>query len=87
MRASETAYRNHKDLYALTAFEQADAEIQYARLDVEIARLEASQPAAATEQGGSNFIEALNANAADFFPQHTETGKEGKDEHVNKDDG
>jgi hypothetical protein len=62
-------------------------KIQYAKLDIELLRLEALQPLSADEQGGSNLIEALNANAADFFPEYIETNeKESKDEPVDKDD-
>jgi len=69
MKMGDTLYRDHRDMFSLTAQEQAELELQHERLNLEIARLEAAQPTPATEQGGSNFIEALNANAADFFPK------------------
>ena len=84
-RIGETTYRHQKDMFALTAQEQLQADIQNNRIDLEYLRLEASQSAPAAEQGGgSNFIEALNANAADFFPQENDAGRREEDDDENK---
>jgi hypothetical protein len=73
----------HAAMFALSKREQALLEAQYARVDLEYLRLEAAQPAPATEQGGSNFIEALNETAADIWSEaETPDGKEGNNEHV-----
>ncbi len=68
MRAGDTLYRDHRDMFALTAFEQSRDDIDNARIDLEYDKMKASQLPATTEESGSNFMEALNANAADFFP-------------------
>jgi hypothetical protein len=60
---------SHADMFALSKRDQAEIDLQHGRLNLEIARLESAQSGPVTEQGGSNIIEALNANAADFFPK------------------
>ena len=56
----------HAEMFALSKYDQAELALQHGRLDLEFARLKATQPPPATEDRGSNLIEALNANAAAF---------------------
>ena len=78
---------SHADMFALSKYDQAELALQHGRLELKFARLEAAQAPPSAEGGGSNFIEALNANVAGFFPEYTITDeKEGKDEPVDKDD-
>ena len=64
MKAESDLYRDHRDMFALTAHEQAQADIQNARIDVELLRLEAAQAVPSDGQGGSNFIAALEKAAS-----------------------
>lgn len=67
-RLARELQRDHREMFALTAAEQARDDNDNARIDLEYDKLIAAQPAPIEEESGSNFIEALNANVADFFP-------------------
>jgi hypothetical protein len=65
----------HTTMFGLSKHEQSQLELQYARLDVELVRLEAAQPPPASEQGGSNLIEALNIKALEVWGEADQTDR------------
>lgn len=89
MRMFRDLYRDHREMFALTASEQARDDISNTHIDLEYDKLEAAQLPATTEESGSNFIEALNTNVADFFPNAADTipPVEGGDAEHGEDDG
>jgi hypothetical protein len=59
MRASDTLYRNHRDMFALTAAERARDDNENARIDLEYLRLKAEQSPDTTDESCSNLAEAM----------------------------
>jgi hypothetical protein len=81
IKISTMLHDRQRAMHTLSVHEQAQLELQHARLDLEYTRLEASLPPPTGEESGNALIEALNAKAADFFPQYVETKREeNKDE-------
>jgi phage terminase small subunit len=72
------------DYFELNPMSKHKIAYDNARLELEQLRIEATQPPPASEQGGSNFIEALNTAAADVWNESDE--KESNDEHNDKRD-
>jgi hypothetical protein len=80
MRAGDTLYRDHKEMFALDAQGESQKKFNEARIDLEVMKLEAQQIDPPTE-GGTNFEEALRATVPDVWePEHPD----GKDDSKQK---